>query len=151
MNYYCKQCGAQYTNPQAVVCIKCGTARGKGDSFCNNCGNPVAEGAAVCLSCGCSLKTSSSVLGISSTGAKSKLVAGLLGIFLGSLGIHNFYLGNTQRAVLQLVLSVIGWALCWLIIPALLPAAMSIWGLIEGIYILVGKIDTDANGNPLGD
>ena len=27
--------------------------------------------------------------------AKSKIAAGLLGIFLGSLGVHNFYLGFT--------------------------------------------------------
>jgi len=30
-------------------------------------------------------------------------------------------------------------------------AAAGIWGLIEGIMILSGSINTDANGNPLRD
>ena len=30
---------------------------------------------------------------------KSKIVAGLLGLFLGGLGVHNFYLGYTGKAV----------------------------------------------------
>ena len=42
---------------------------------------------------------------------KSKLAAGLLGIFLGCFGVHNFYLGNTGKAVAQLLLTVIGWIL----------------------------------------
>lgn len=37
---------------------------------------------------------------------KSKIIAGILGIFLGGLGIHNFYLGRTTRAVIQLVLTI---------------------------------------------
>ena len=31
---------------------------------------------------------------------KDKMIAGLLGIFLGSLGIHKFYLGYTKEAVI---------------------------------------------------
>jgi TM2 domain-containing membrane protein YozV len=41
-------------------------------------------------------------------GAKSKMAAGLLGIFLGCWGVHNFYLGYTGKAVGQLVLSIVG-------------------------------------------
>lgn len=36
---------------------------------------------------------------------KSKIVAGLLGLFLGTLGVHNFYLGYTGKAVAQLLLT----------------------------------------------
>lgn len=43
--------------------------------------------------------------------SKSKLAAGLLGIFLGGLGVHNFYLGNTGKAVAQLLLTLVGWIL----------------------------------------
>lgn len=68
---------------------------------------------------------------------KSKMAAGLLGIFLGGYGIHNFYLGYTKKAVIQLVLS-----LCTCGIAG-------IWGFIEGIMILCGNINTDADGNPL--
>ena len=78
---------------------------------------------------------------------KSKMAAGLLGIFLGGLGIHNFYLGNTNRALIQLLVSVIGGA----ITCGLASVAMWIWGLVEGIQILSGSITTDAQGNPLVD
>ncbi|NLC87971.1 MAG: TM2 domain-containing protein [Clostridiaceae bacterium] len=77
---------------------------------------------------------------------KSKIAAGLLGIFLGSLGIHNFYLGYTGKAVAQLLLTLIGWVAC-----GMGPAAAAIWGLIEGILLLTGSIDKDADGNPLKD
>ena len=77
---------------------------------------------------------------------KSKLVAGLLGIFLGSFGVHNFYLGYTNKAIAQLVLSLAGSLLC-----GIGPVAAWIWGLVEGIQILTGNINTDADGNPLVD
>jgi len=76
---------------------------------------------------------------------KSKLAAGLFGIFLGGLGIHNFYLGFIGKAWTQLLMSVIGWIL---IIPAIVAG---IWGLIEGIMILAGSITHDARGVPLRD
>lgn len=127
---YCKNCG----NPMdvnAAVCIKCGCAKGTGMSYCHNCGNPTVPGAAVCTACGVALN-------VVTADSKSKMTAGLLGIFLGGLGIHNFYLGYTGKAIAQIVLS-----LCF--------GAGAIWGLIEGILILCGKINKDAKGNPLKD
>ena len=82
--------------------------------------------------------------------SKSKLAAGLLGIFLGGLGVHNFYLGNTGRAVAQLLLTLVGW-----ILLGLGPIAAAIWGFVEGIIILCSKPGTpwhkDANGYELSD
>lgn len=75
--------------------------------------------------------------------AKSRLVAGLLGIFLGYLGIHNFYLGNKDKAMAQLLISVLS---CFT-----LAVVSEIWGLIEGILILCGNINVDGNGNSLKD
>ena len=127
---YCKNCG----NPMdvnAAVCIKCGCAKGTGMSYCHNCGNPTVPGAAVCTACGVALN-------VVTADSKSKMTAGLLGIFLGGLGIHNFYLGYTGKAIAQIVLS-----FCF--------GAGALWGLIEGILILCGKIDKDAKGNPLKD
>ena len=72
---------------------------------------------------------------------KSKVSAGVLGILLGWLGIHNFYLGYTSKAVAQLVLTVCGCGF---------PIAL-IWGIVEGLMILTGAIDHDANGNKLKD
>ena len=76
---------------------------------------------------------------------KSKVVAGILGILLGYLGIHNFYLGKTKIALIQLLVSVVSFGI--------LAPFMAIWGLIEGILILVGHENyrTDANGIPLKD
>lgn len=80
---------------------------------------------------------------------RQKIVAGLLGIFLGSLGIHNFYLGNTTKAVVQLLLTVVGW------IILIGPVVASIWGLVEGILILCSDIGSpwhrDGRGVELRD
>jgi len=40
---------------------------------------------------------------------KSVAVAYLLWFFLGSLGVHKFYLGETKRGLLYLVLGFVGW------------------------------------------
>ncbi|MBG0740406.1 NINE protein [Paeniglutamicibacter antarcticus] len=76
---------------------------------------------------------------------KSKVAAGLLGIFLGSLGIHNFYLGFTGKAIAQLLITVLSLGfLSW---------ASAIWGIIEGILILTASegFRRDARGVPLRD
>ena len=54
--------------------------------------------------------------------AKSRMTAGLLGIFLGIVGAHKFYLGQWRPGLVYL-------ALCWTLIPAVI-------GLIEGISCL---------------
>jgi TM2 domain-containing membrane protein YozV len=69
---------------------------------------------------------------------KSKLVAGLLGIFLGGFGVGRFYTGHVLLGVIQLVVSV-----CTLGVGA-------IWGLVDGIIILVNG-GTDAQGRVLRD
>lgn len=74
---------------------------------------------------------------------KSKIAAGILGIFLGVFGVHNFYLGRVGRGVAQLLLTLLS---CFLLSPI-----SEIWGLIEGILILAGSINTDGKGIPLKD
>lgn len=131
---YCKNCG-NVMDEKAVVCVRCGCARGTGISYCPSCGSAVTPGSSSCPSCGCAMNNVSS--------QKSKLAAGLLGIFLGSLGVHNFYLGNTGRAIAQLLLSLLS---C-----GVLSVISGIWGLVEGIMILAGEINTDGHGVPLKD
>lgn len=70
-------------------------------------------------------------------GGKSKVVAGILGILIGWTGAHQFYLGNMKGGIIRLIVSVVTCGFG------------GIWGLIEGIMILIGKIDKDAQGNPL--
>ena len=133
---YCKNCGHPM-DPNAAVCLNCGCAKGTGTNYCHNCGQPVAPGAAICTCCGYATTPAAD------PNAKSKLVAGLLGIFLGAYGVHNFYLGYTGKAVAQLLISVLS---CFS-----LSIVSGIWGLIEGIMILCGNINKDAKGNPLGE
>lgn len=143
---FCKNCGSQYQTDEAVMCVKCGVQKGMGVNYCHNCGQQVQPGAEVCLNCGVSTKRT-----VASADAKSKMVAGLLGIFLGAFGVHNFYLGYTKKAVLQLCLSIAGILLTCIAIGALLVLGIEIWGLVEGIMILTGKIDVDGQGNLLKD
>jgi hypothetical protein len=69
--------------------------------------------------------------------SRSKMVAGLLGIFLGAWGVHSFYMGFTQKGILQIVVTVVTCGIG------------GIWGLVEGIMILTGSMDRDADGLPL--
>ena len=68
---------------------------------------------------------------------KSKLAFQLLAFFLGALGIHNFYIGNTKRGVLQLVIWL---ATIWFGVGF----AVWIWALVE-----MFTVKTDAWGRPL--
>lgn len=61
---------------------------------------------------------------------KSKLAAGLLGIFLGGLGVGQFYRGNVGLGITQLVVSLVTCGVGW------------IWGFIEGIVVLACKPGT---------
>lgn len=131
---FCKNCGNEM-DPNAAVCVKCGVAKGQGVNFCQNCGKPVGAGAAVCMNCGYAIQQMPMY---NPALQKSKMAAGLFGIFLGGFGVHNFYLGYTGKAIAQILLS-----FCF--------GIGAIWGFIEGILILTGNIDKDANGIPLKD
>ena len=80
---------------------------------------------------------------------KSKIVAGLLGLFLGGLGVHNFYLGYTGKDVAQLLLTLIGW------IILIGPIISGIWALIESVLILCSSYGSnwhrDGRGQELQD
>ena len=58
---------------------------------------------------------------------------------LGAWGVHNFYLGYTKKGILQIVLTIVTCGIA------------ALWGFIEGILILCGNINTDANGNRLAE
>ena len=112
--------------------------------YCSNCGSELKEGADICLKCGKIVNNQNNNQNVyKDPNAKSKIVAGILGILLGSLGVHNFYLGYTSKAIAQLLISVLS---CFILSPI-----SAIWGLIEGVMILAGNIDTDAEGHKLTD
>lgn len=72
------------------------------------------------------------------TPQKSRLVAGLLQIFLGWCGVGRFYLGYTGMGLGQLFSN-------------FLCGIGYIWAFIDGILILCGQVKTDARGIPLKD
>ena len=51
---------------------------------------------------------------------KQKLVAGLLGIFLGAWGIHQFYLGDNKKGIIRIVVTLVTCGIG------------GIWGFIRG-------------------
>jgi len=67
-------------------------------------------------------------------GAEKKILAGLLGIFLGGLGIHKFVLGYSKAGLIMLLVSLLS---CGIGYPL-----MHLFGLIEGIIYLT-KSDAD--------
>lgn len=129
--------------------------------FCRLCGKEIPEGKEICDECAAkNANTQAQPVNQTYTNtqtnnvnnnyqpnnnpqAKSKLCAGLLGIFLGAFGVHNFYLGFYGKAIAQLLISVLS---CFT-----LAIASQIWGLIEGIMILCGSMNKDANGIDLKD
>ena len=61
-------------------------------------------------------------------GADKKLVAGILGILIGGLGIHKFVLGYQKEGMIMLLVSVLS---CFT-----LAGVMHVIGIIEGIMYL---------------
>ena len=93
---------------------------------------------------------------------KSHLVAGVLGLLLGWMGAHRFYLGYKEVAVFQLMLflvcfiPVVAYGIATGMRPqAFLLIALStavivwIWGAVEGAMILNGMMPHDGHGHPL--
>ena len=115
----------------AKFCQSCGAQMDDNQQFCPNCGAPQNDGAAA--------QPVANGGTVPAGDQKSKIAAGLLGLFLGAWGIHNFYLGNTNRGIIQIIVTIVT---C---------GVGGIWGFIEGIMILAGSINTDANGVPLKD
>ncbi len=95
-------------------CYKCGMQLKDDEKFCPNCG-------AKCKTDEDSRTTVSSadVVDIDTNAdvsQKSKLIVLLLWFFLGGFGIHNFYIGDTNRAIKELICTL----LAFLIVPAII-------------------------------
>ena len=136
----CSECGADMSD-KAKACPKCGFENNF--VFCTECGKKVSGKARMCPDCGAPIQNNETYSNNTYQGAntKSKVAAALLAIFLGTLGIHNFYLGYTGRGLGQLFLTIFG----WIIIVG--PLASAIWALVDFILILTNKDARDAHGN----
>jgi TM2 domain-containing membrane protein YozV len=65
-----------------------------------------------------------------------KVLAGVLGILLGSLGVHKFILGYNQEGTILLGITIIGWVLSCIGIGIFIVWFTGLIGLIEGIIYL---------------
>ena len=129
---FCRNCG-KVVPEQAVVCVSCGCPPKSGKEFCQHCGAETDPAAEICVKCGVRLAT------VIPEDAKSRMVAGLLGLFLGGLGVHRFYLGYVGIGIAQILVTLVTFGLG------------ALWGFIEGILILTGSTNKDAKGQALRD
>lgn len=90
----------------------------KTTKFCQECGASINAKAEICPQCGVRQA------GTAVAGRKDRITAAILAIFLGSFGVHNFYLGRTLLGILHLMF-------CWFFF---LPTLV---GFIDGIIFLL--------------
>jgi len=103
-------------------CTKCGAINDEMAQYCTNCQAPLAP-----VSSGYQPMQSVNQGGMTdwkTLGADKKMVAGILGILVGSLGIHKFVLGYTTEGIIQIAITVVTCGVGGII------------GLIEGIIYL---------------
>ena len=122
---FCRSCGQELAD-DADFCTSCGVKPLKGNKFCNACGAETQPDAEVCVKCGVSLAKAQTGEG------KSWLVALLLSIFAGGLGIDRFYLGLIGTGILKLITF----------------GGLGIWTLIDIILIATNNLK-DSEGRPL--
>jgi len=160
---FCTNCGKPVSE-QAVACMSCGAKPVGHRRFCRQCAAPLSPEQVVCVRCGAGIRTAVVPRpggGVAVTGAKSKVVAGLLGIFLGGLGVHKFYMGSWGWGLIFvanpfLILPFTGF-LSFLTMGLLFPLFMlslmlapvqGIIGLVEGIMYLVMSDEAFAEKYP---
>ena len=71
--------------------------------FCANCGAQNEDRSNFCKSCGINLLIQPNNTGVRTVSDKNWLVALLLCIFLGAIGIHRFYVGKIGTGILMIV------------------------------------------------
>ena len=109
--------------------------------YCPYCSKKVNEDQDVCLSCGKTIKNTNN--------GKSRILAAILALLVGSLGVHNFYLGYNSKGVIQLVLTIIGYIFTLILIGYVLIAIVNCWAFIEAIMLFIGSIKVDGEGKEL--
>lgn len=106
--------------------------------YCNKCGAYLTAEMRYCTTCGCRLEGVKAVPSPQpEQSTRSRLVAGLLGVFAGGFGVHNFYLGRIAIGMLQIALTLLTFGVA------------SVWGFVEGILLLCGRINKDSKGRTL--
>ncbi len=112
-----------------LYCVKCAQQNPSNNSVCSKCGAPlVRPGNDPGKPQGNAYSPQSSAMYGSGKG-KTKIVAGILAILLGSLGIHHFYLGSPVSGIVYLLVT--------LFTCGTAAALVGVLALVEGIMLLV--------------
>jgi TM2 domain-containing membrane protein YozV len=144
---FCRNCGKDVV-ASAEFCPNCGARPTSGKGFCSACGAQVSPAAEICMKCGTRLTyVAPPAAGVAMGGVspKSRLITLILLILVGQLGVHRFFVGKVGTGIVQLLLTVAGYALLVLVIGFIPLTAMWIWLLIDLIMLLMGKFK-DKNG-----
>lgn len=112
-----------------IICKRCSYEASDEDIYCMNCGNKLEEEVEVVV------KEEKII------GPRSKKTAILLTIFLGLVGINNYYLGQKTSFYIKLAINLITFGLFIIV--------TWIWSLVELIIIIVKKDYIDGYGNKL--
>jgi len=75
----------------------------------------------------------------SAPGGKSKVVAGLLALFLGGLGVHKFYLGRPLGGVFRILMLIMSYASIIVVAPAVAFSAGEV-GIVFTILGFIGLL-----------
>jgi TM2 domain-containing membrane protein YozV len=168
---YCNNCGVEVTN-DAKFCGSCGKPVSQG-RFCSKCGAPNKPSAKFCDRCGAPVNQGQEApaalpphsapvqsapppqkgvpkaqpaAAIAGKSPKSRIVAAILSVLFGQLGLHRLYAGKKLTAILQLVLAVIGYVtLFFTAIGYFILALLALWILLDFVMIFRGRFK-DAKG-----
>ena len=124
----CKKCGKEYSE-ESSYCQACGeeAQQPAGVKFCSKCGAKAGVDAVVCVKCGVPLPVS----------GRDWLTTLLLAAFLGYIGIHRFYTGQTGLGI-----GIIALAICTCGVGSF------VWQVVDIIFIVTGSY-RDIDGKPL--
>ena len=127
-----------------MICEFCDTPLIAGQTNCPNCGAAQSVAPSINASAPPSIQASSpiNIQDGFQPSDKSKVVAALLGFFLGAFGIHNFYIGRKGRGVTQVLLTVLTCGYAGIFVW--------IWAAIESAILLGGTV-IDGNGRQISN
>ena len=152
---FCTNCGKP-VGPNAIACMACGAAPVGHRKFCRGCGVSLNPEQIICIKCGAGINVPQNAgpngynyntgyqnqpgmypgnPGMNGGYApqyhppKNRTVAGWLGIFLGHLGVHKFYMGSWGWGLVYIVAIFATAGFGWFV--------TSIVGLCEGISYLM--------------
>lgn len=126
-----------------MFCSKCGSPNGEAASFCEKCGNPM-KAAAGAQGTGGAAAPDNATLRSPATPAhntvtgKNPTVALVLSIFLGGLGVGQFYNGDWKKGLTMALATI----LLGVISGGLVPLGIWVWSMIDAHQVASGKWPT---------